>query len=332
MTIQELQEIIIKNFKNKAGIIDISGMCFPTSVNMSNMLVNGDLYQNELAVAEDLNQRGLEVLGHLEQSGQEFKNFNDFQKKANKHLTYNSCKNDFKEVADFYDVKSAFLRFLGNGLTIRDLEVIIKNNFTRPNGTVDIRGLRFNDTVYMNDLEIDGFLRMDEIFVNSGKIIFTTEGIMKEKMTIEELNKIIIQNFTDENGVIDISGMSFHTDVNMSNMVVNGNLNQGCQKINGNLDQSGQEVTGNLEQRRQKIGGNSFQILQKVGGCLFQDYQDVCKNVYQSSQCVGEDVIQRDQNVGGCVKNSNVGLSTANQVVRESFKKKYPTLDITTHL
>lgn len=60
---------------------------------------------------------------------------------------------------------------------------------------------------------------------------------MKTKMTINELNHLIIDNFSDENEDIDISGLKFDCNVSISNMEINGDLNQSSHKVDGNLYQ-----------------------------------------------------------------------------------------------
>jgi hypothetical protein len=91
-----------------------------------------------------------------EKKTKENKKLNNFQKKADKNLKWDSFMDEFKELAEFLEMKSAFLRFLGDGLSIKDLEVIIKNNFTKGDGVIDISGMRFSTDVIMIDCEFGG--------------------------------------------------------------------------------------------------------------------------------------------------------------------------------
>ena len=52
-------------------------------------------------------------------------------------------------------------------------------------------------------------------------------------MTKQDLVKIIEDNFTDNDGIIDISGLEFNKTVDMSEMKVEGSLFQSGQKVKG---------------------------------------------------------------------------------------------------
>ena len=56
---------------------------------------------------------------------------------------------------------------------------------------------------------------------------------MNKKLTIQELNQLIIDNFMNEDGVIDISGMKFDCDVDISNMEIDGILDVHTKKVKG---------------------------------------------------------------------------------------------------
>ena len=69
------------------------------------------------------------------------------------------------------------------------------------------------------------------------------------KVTKEELVQLIKENFTDENGHIDLRGLdfsNFNKDVDISNMKVKGNLYQTKQEVGNILFQGGQKVKGKI--------------------------------------------------------------------------------------
>jgi hypothetical protein len=80
-------------------------------------------------------------------------------------------------------------------------------------------------------------------------------GIMKEKMTIKQLQEIIIKNFTNKAGVIQISGLIFHTSVNMSGMSVYGNLDQNNLDISGNFNQNNLDIYEDFNQNDLEVYG-----------------------------------------------------------------------------
>jgi hypothetical protein len=103
-------------------------------------------------------------------------------------------------------------------------------------------------------------------------------------MTIKELQTIIEENFTDEKGVINIRGLEFNTDVDMSDL-----------KIKGTLFQRYQQITEDLWQEEQEIGNSLIQNHQEIGFCLDQDCQTVEGYLYQNWQTVKGDVYQHEQ-------------------------------------
>ncbi len=54
-------------------------------------------------------------------------------------------------------------------------------------------------------------------------------------MTIQELNKLIIDNFSDEDGNVDISELEFDHNVCISSLKVKGDLYQGYHNVEGDL-------------------------------------------------------------------------------------------------
>jgi hypothetical protein len=146
---------------------------------------------------------------------EENKNFNEFQKTANSKLNWDSFKDEFEEVADFLAMKNVFLRFLGNGFTIKDLEVLIKNNFTDENGDIDISYLHFNGNVNMSHLKIDGDLNLSR----------------------QRIGLNLIQN----------------------NQIIGRNINQSRQIVGRDADQYNQQIGGDLDQRNQKIAGKNVE-------------------------------------------------------------------------
>ena len=91
--------------------------------------------------------------------------------------------------------------------------------------------------------------------------------------TIEEVNKYLIENRTDENGDVDLQGLVFPENVDFSRIKVGGDLCQNFQNVGNNLFQGHQTVGGDLYQNFQNVGGCLFQNCQTVGGNLFQDCQ-----------------------------------------------------------
>lgn len=112
-------------------------------------------------------------------------------------------------------------------------------------------------------------------------------------MTIECLNKIIMDNFYDEDDhLVDISGLKFDCNVEISDMKVSGELWQQSQKVGSSLYQSSQKVGGDLIQDNHIINGDLYQDKQTVKGCLYQGKQDVGLSLYQGDSKVGGLLIQ----------------------------------------
>lgn len=105
---------------------------------------------------------------------------------------------------------------------------------------------------------------------------------MNKKLTIQELNQLIIDNFMNKDGVIDISGMKFDCDVNISNMIVDGTLTQEAHAVSGYLHQSYHIVGIDLYQGNHvSVDGNIFQNYQEVyGGESYQKNQKVKGKIY----------------------------------------------------
>ena len=107
-------------------------------------------------------------------------------------------------------------------------------------------------------------------------------------MTKKELVKLLVENFKDEVGNLDLSGLDFTKEdikgVVISKMKVNGHLFQEKRKVQGDLWQAEQEVSGSLHQEMQRVKGDLEQGGQEVGGDLYQGYQKVGRNLYQLPQ------------------------------------------------
>lgn len=152
--------------------------------------------------------------------------------------------------------------------------------------------------------------------------------IVKEKMTKQELVELMIENFTDEYGALDLSGLDFtefNCSVDISHMKVSGTLVQNNQKVQGDLFQNNQEVQGslyqsnqevrkNLFQRNQYVEGDLSQCDQKVQGHLFQSNQDIQGNLWQNEQSVQGDLIQDKANETKQVDNLNERTNNSNNL------------------
>ena len=102
--------------------------------------------------------------------------------------------------------------------------------------------------------------------------------VKEEKMTKEELVKLMIDNFSNENGYLDLSGLDFSEydcDINIGHMKAPKNLFQDCQAVKSSLFQDDQNVVGDLNQSGNIVRGNLYQDLQEVQGDLCQDKEDV---------------------------------------------------------
>lgn len=94
-----------------------------------------------------------------------------------------------------------------------------------------------------------------EYYENKGYIILDFEDYIikeeKEGMSKEELVKFLVDNFIDEDGDLDLSGLdfsNFYGDILINKMKVNGSLHQDFQKVGGTLFQGGQKVRGRLSE------------------------------------------------------------------------------------
>lgn len=74
---------------------------------------------------------------------------------------------------------------------------------------------------------------------------------------IEEVKEWLIENRTDENGDLDLSGLDFSD--------FEGNVRASGWKVRKSLDQSRNEVGGDLHQDNQKVGGSLHQGNQQAG-------------------------------------------------------------------
>lgn len=98
-------------------------------------------------------------------------------------------------------------------------------------------------------------------------------------MTKEELVKLLVANFKDGYGNLDLSGLDFTNEsiksVDISRMKAKGDLYQNFQEVGRNLFQDQQEVGITLYQCSQKVGKNIDQSFQEVEGHLWQNNQEV---------------------------------------------------------
>ena len=97
-----------------------------------------------------------------------------------------------------------------------------------------------------------------------------TKKEMKEKLTIKDLEKIMLDNFVNEYGNLDISGLDFSD-------------------FDGNVNISRMKVKGDLFQFNQEVGGHLFQPYQRVGRNLLQDGQNVIGELIQDCNCEKEE-------------------------------------------
>lgn len=103
-------------------------------------------------------------------------------------------------------------------------------------------------------------------------------------MTKEKLVEIIKDNFTNDEGIVDISGMDFgECSVDISSLKtektlwqhsqdVNEHLYQNAQKVGQDLFQDSQEVGSDLVQNYQTVGGNLWEGIEEVGGKILRHY------------------------------------------------------------
>ncbi|WP_281512163.1 hypothetical protein [Mammaliicoccus vitulinus] len=115
------------------------------------------------------------------------------------------------------------------------------------------------------------------------------KSLLKEaKLTKEDLKEILLDNFVNEEGGLDLRYLDFSDFdgyVDISYMKVNNDLMQDSQHVKGTLWQGCQVVEGNLYQSCQKVGGDLDQHEQIVQGDLKQNWQHVQGNLYQQYQC-----------------------------------------------
>ena len=94
-------------------------------------------------------------------------------------------------------------------------------------------------------------------------------------MTKQELVKLLVANFKNEKGYVDLSGLDFTNEdikgVEIDLMKVNGDLCQSMQTVSGDLLQGFQIVEGVLSQSNQTVKRYLFQDSQKVELDLEQD-------------------------------------------------------------
>ena len=81
-------------------------------------------------------------------------------------------------------------------------------------------------------------------------------------LTPKEAKKLLLDNFTDEDGDLDIS------NIDLSD-------------FEGDVYLSGWKVKRDLFQGFQDVGGDLCQYSQKVGGCLYQDSDECCEPKYK---------------------------------------------------
>lgn len=107
------------------------------------------------------------------------------------------------------------------------------------------------------------------------------EELMKIKLTKAELVDIIINNFVDQNGNLNLEGLDFEKfdgNIYIGKMKCKHNLNQSNQIVGENLYQQNQTVIGQLFQNNQKrIKGNirrkkSWVEIDKMFTSLFKQY------------------------------------------------------------
>ena len=126
---------------------------------------------------------------------------------------------------------------------------------------------------------------------SNGYIILDFEDYIikeeKEGMSKEELVKFLVDNFIDEDGDLDLSGLDFSEydcDINIGHMKVSRDLYQNYQDVKLGLFQNNQKAGNILLQSEQEVGGSLFQGGQKVEGNLHQGHQTVQGDLYQGGQ------------------------------------------------
>lgn len=144
--------------------------------------------------------------------------------------------------------------------------------------------------------------------------------------TIEEAKEWLIENRTDEDGVLDLSGLNF-SDFNgkVKGRIIFAindldSLNEDFRKMSpaekgyiisrvfadddGTIrieDVDLSSYRGDVMMNRWTIDGNLSQCCHRVGGDLFQDNQEVKGSIYQHNQKAGCNLYQDMQEAGGCI-------------------------------
>lgn len=88
----------------------------------------------------------------------------------------------------------------------------------------------------------------------------------------EEIKKWLLKNCIDDDGSLNLRDLDFSDFdgiVDISGIQVKGNLIQNWQIVGGDLDQSYQDVKGNLDQSHQDVKGDLIQYEQTTGGNLY---------------------------------------------------------------
>lgn len=101
------------------------------------------------------------------------------------------------------------------------------------------------------DFNIRGYFSKDWGISNDYTILDFEDYIVKEKMTKQELVELMIENFMNKNGDLDLSHLDFSDfagDVYIDEMEVGESLHQDFQKVGGDLFQGGQKVRGRLSE------------------------------------------------------------------------------------
>lgn len=114
-------------------------------------------------------------------------------------------------------------------------------------------------------------------------------------MTKKELVKFLVDNFTDEDNRLDLSGLDFseyEVNVNISEMKVNGVLYQRMHEIKGDIYQNYHVVKGNLNQKSHKVNGELLQGEHEVDGYISQSYHKVNGNLFQRNHKVSGSLLE----------------------------------------
>lgn len=193
-----------------------------------------------------------------------------------------------------------------------------ENNLTWNTGESYLKDNYWDDctieTAY--SFNIGGYCRKEWCRSGGYTILDFEDYIVKEKMTKQELVELMIENFTNEGGVLDLSHLDFtkyKCNVDISGMKVSKTLFQNNQKAD-NIFQDEQEVKGSLFQNFQKVQGELYQSNQEVQGDLFQNRQEVGENLYQDNQEVQGNLIQDKADETKQVDNLNERTNNSNNL------------------